>query len=110
MSNDIERFGRFIPSEILSDAAVLKILQENQVILSRYRMPDSFKSKLKQMAETTHTNNQGFMKFVKGLGFVIKKINIRYKSMQLLHRLVLKSTNCCGISDDILHASIFYCI
>ena len=73
MSNDIEKFGRFIPSEILSDAAVLKILQENQVILSRYRMPDSFKSKLKQMAETTHKNNQGFMKFVKGLGFVKNK-------------------------------------
>ena len=32
-----------------------------------------FKSKLKQMAETTHKNNQGFMKFVKGLGFVKNK-------------------------------------
>lgn len=71
--NDIEKFERFIPSEILSNASVLKILQENQVILSRYRMPDSFRSKLKQMAETTHKNNQEFMKFVKGLEFVKNK-------------------------------------
>jgi len=71
--NDIEKFQRFIPSDILSNSSVLSILEKHQNLLVRYRKPESFKSKLRQMAESTYKNDQEFMKFVKALGIVRTK-------------------------------------
>lgn len=71
--NEIDKFERFIPSDILSNASVLSILEKHQRLLLRYRKPESFKSKLRQMAESTHKNDQEFMKFAKALGIVRTK-------------------------------------
>lgn len=68
--NDVEKFERFIPSDIISNATVLSILEKHQSLLLRYRKPESFKNKLKQMAESSHKDNPEFMKFVKALGIV----------------------------------------
>lgn len=71
--NEMEKFERFIPSDILSNASVLSILEEHQSLLVRYRKPESFKSKLRQMAESSHKNDQEFMKLAKALGIMRTK-------------------------------------
>ena len=71
--NEMEKFERFIPSDILSNASVLSILKEHQSLLVRYRKPESFKSKLRQMAESSHKNDQEFMKLAKALGIMRTK-------------------------------------
>lgn len=72
--NEMEKFERFIPSDILSNTSVLAILKEHQSLLTHYRKPESFKNKLKQMAaDSKYNNDLDFMKFVKVLGVVKAK-------------------------------------
>lgn len=68
--NDVMKFERLIPSEILDNNEVIEVLENYQSYLLRYKKPDSFKSKLKQMASTSHASDQKFTNMVKSLGLI----------------------------------------
>lgn len=65
-----ENFENLFPSDILSNDDIIKLLQNHVKELKNIKLPSSFKTKLKEMAEKGKKEDGGYIEFCQQLGLI----------------------------------------